>query len=229
MINSNTIREITLDLGADLCGIASIERFSDSPKGFHPLDIYDQCKSVIVFLKRIPTETIHASNLLPYTHTTHILFDELDRVGLNLCNMLEDKGIKAIPVPCDTPYQYWDADSLHGMGLLSMRHAAYLAGLGILGKNTLLINKKYGNAVYIGAVLSNAELESDPIATELLCPPDCSICLDSCPQQALDGTTVKQALCRPYSSDKIGRGFDIYCCNTCRQACPMSASIANNL
>ncbi len=71
-----------------------------------------------------------------------------------------------------------------------MRHSGYLAGLGVLGKNTLLINEKYGNMIQIGAVLVDIELEGDPLIEDALCPTNCNICIDSCPQKALDGKTV---------------------------------------
>ncbi|MFX1365947.1 MAG: hypothetical protein ACFE9Y_13605, partial [Promethearchaeota archaeon] len=51
-INSNYIKNRINNLGADLCGIASVDRFKDAPKGFHPIDIFPECKSIIVFLKR---------------------------------------------------------------------------------------------------------------------------------------------------------------------------------
>jgi epoxyqueuosine reductase len=33
------IKEILLKLGADICGIANVERFIDAPSGFHPTDL----------------------------------------------------------------------------------------------------------------------------------------------------------------------------------------------
>lgn len=33
------IREIVLSYGADLCGFADIDRFSNAPDGFHPANI----------------------------------------------------------------------------------------------------------------------------------------------------------------------------------------------
>ena len=48
------IKEIFTKLGADLCGIANVERFANAPSGFHPQDIFADCKSVIVFAKHLP-------------------------------------------------------------------------------------------------------------------------------------------------------------------------------
>ena len=106
------------------------------------------------------------------------------------------------------------------MGIISLRHAAFNAGLGILGRNTLLINHNLGNMVYIGAVLIDTEFEPDPVVNDFACPPDCKLCLDVCPVKALDGVTVSQKLCRKFSFFQHARGWDIYTCNECRKVCP---------
>ena len=186
------IKSITRDLGADLCGIASGERFQDAPPGFNPSDIYSKCKSVIVFAKRVPAGSLSAENCIPYTHVSDVIVQEVDRLGVKLCLILEDLGIEAVPIPSDDPSEYWEAENQYAMGIMSMRHAGYLAGLGVIGKNTLLINEKYGNMIQIGAVLVNIELENDPIATYNACLKECGLCIDSCPQKALNGLTVNQ-------------------------------------
>ena len=220
MVTSDDIKIIATGFGAEAVGIANIERFAESPEGFHPRDIYKDCKSVVVFLISMPCETIMADNPLPYTHAQSVIYSELDKIGLDLCRTLERRGIHAIPVPCDIPYEYWDADNLHGIGILSMRHAARLAGLGVLGKNTLLINNKFGNMVYIGAVLINIEATPDAVVSDFACPAECQICMESCPQRALIGFIVNQKLCRNFSIAKTGRNFDYMSCNECRKNCP---------
>jgi len=45
-INSVKVKEIMQSLGADLCGIASLDRFADAPEGYHPSDVFPPCKSV---------------------------------------------------------------------------------------------------------------------------------------------------------------------------------------
>jgi epoxyqueuosine reductase len=77
---------------------------------------------------------------------------------------LEGLGVMNVPVPSDDPSEYWEPDRSYARGILSLRHAGHLAGLGILGKNTLLINQKFGNMIQLGALLLSEELEGDPIA-----------------------------------------------------------------
>jgi hypothetical protein len=42
----------------DLIGVAPVDRFQDLPKGFHPLDILPEAKSVIVSAKYFPFQII---------------------------------------------------------------------------------------------------------------------------------------------------------------------------
>ena len=219
MITSDEIKEFVLNNAADKCGIATIDRFADAPEGFHPTDVYKDCQSVIVFLKQMPTDIILASNPVPYTHAAYLLYSQLDNIGLAVCGYLQKNGMHGIPVPSDIPYLYWDDKNKRGQGIISMRHSAYNAGLGILGKNTLLINEDLGNMVYIGAVLTNAKLNPDSLVEDFNCPPKCRICLDACPQNALDGVTVNQKICRQVSFYQNERGFNIYDCNKCRRSC----------
>jgi len=120
MLAVEDIKTIALGLGANRCGIASAERFDDAPSGFNPRDVYSRCKSVVVFLKQMPTDIINAENPVVYTHTAHLLYDALDKIGLNLCYAIEKLGIHAVPVPTDVPYLHWDAEKKHGMCIISM-------------------------------------------------------------------------------------------------------------
>lgn len=220
-MDSNYIKEIAYSLGADVCGIGSIKRFNDAPKGFHPLDVYSETKSVIVFGKQFSASLFEANTNVPYTFVKNKSVTLLDDISIQLTVDIESKGYKAIPIPSDEPYEYWDSENNHGRGILSLKHLAKLSGIGWIGRNTLLINKKYGNRLYLGAVITNAELIEDDLASNL-CPENCNICLKSCPQSALDGITVNQKKCRElciYVTD--GGGF-VYGCNICRKVCPFA-------
>lgn len=218
------IKKIFIDLGADVCGIASVERFINAPTGFHPMDIYEECKSVIVFAKTLPKGLASVNPRIVYNRAIDININELDRIAYLAGLEIEKLGGAAVPIPSDSPYEYWDNEKMEGRGILSMKHAAVLAGIGSLGKNTLLINKTYGNMLEIGAVLTNLELQSDSFA-ENMCIKNCHLCLDNCPQKALDGQTVNQKLCREYTYSNNARGFSVCNCNKCRIVCPKSLGV----
>lgn len=38
-MTSQEVKSLLYALGAELCGIAGIERFADAPEGFHPRDV----------------------------------------------------------------------------------------------------------------------------------------------------------------------------------------------
>ncbi|MFC2086527.1 hypothetical protein ACFLQ9_02280 [Bacteroidota bacterium] len=83
-----------------------------------------------------------------------------------------------------------------------------------------MINKDYGNTIQIGALLTDQRFEFDPLAKYEVCPEDCCICLDNCPQNALTGETVIQKECRPISNFKTEKGYTIKKCFECRKICP---------
>lgn len=219
------MKKILMGLGADICGIANIERFSDAPSGFHPTDIYKECKSVIVFAKCMPRGLAFVNPRFVYNNATDINLNELDRIGYLASIEIEKLCCTAVPVPSDSPYEYWDSNKLEGRGLLSMRHSALLAGIGSMGKNTLIINKKFGNMINIGAVLTNLDLKSDPLS-EKICTDSCRLCLDNCPTKALNGHIVNQKLCREFTYTTSKRGFPVCNCNKCRVVCPKSLGSA---
>jgi epoxyqueuosine reductase QueG len=226
MDNAIKIKKLAYTLGADLCGIAPVERFHDAPQGFHPKDIYHLCESVIVIAKRIPAETVFARSCVPYTHVNNIIRDQIDHIAISMSLFLQDMRIHTIPVPASEPYEYWIPEISHGRAILSLRHAGYLAGLGVLGKNTLLINQKYGNMIRLAALLINKKLVGDPIATYHRCDTNCRICITSCPQSALNGVTVDQKRCRGHSSYITKKGDQLITCNICRRVCPYYAGLA---
>ena len=100
-----------------------------------------------------------------------------------------------------------------------MKHAAVQAGFGALGKNSLLLNSRYGNLLTVGAILTDMKIESDPLA-ESICIKGCDLCIRNCPVQALDGIGANQKSCRPNAYGKTERGFGTVECNKCRTVCP---------
>lgn len=215
------IRELVLSLGADACGFAAADRFNNAPEGFRPRDIYPDCRAAVVFLKRMPRGLSQVNPRIAYHHFSNLTLAQVDEIALKISHAIEHMGGRAAPVPCDSPYEYWDAERTEGRGILSMRHAAMLAGLGGLGKSALFLSPQFGSMVNIGVVLTDLPLESDPL-TNSPCIESCHICLDGCPAHALDGVSANQLLCRAHTYSTNARGFDVCNCNRCRTLCPLS-------
>ncbi|AEV67410.1 epoxyqueuosine reductase [Acetivibrio clariflavus] len=222
------IKELAYQLGADVCGVGSIDRFENAPTGFSPLDLFDKCKSVIALGVALPKALYEVSPRLLYGHFNSKICSILDDIELKFAKELEKRyNCLAVPVPCDTPYEYWDAENMTAKGLISMSHTAVLCGLGSIGKSSLLINPEYGNRLTIGTVLTDLELESDDLQPDL-CIDGCSKCIDNCPVQAIADKRVNQKLCRQNIFGKTARGFDTVNCNKCRTKCPMRFGITKS-
>lgn len=228
MITKKSVKRLALELGADLCGIAPLDRFNKAPKGFHPCDIFPLTKSVAVLAKCLPEGVFYATSPVPYTTANDTIIHEIIRITCELCTRLErSANVIAVPIPSE-PYEYWDEEKQEGKGILSLKHAGYLAGLGVLGKNTLLTNIIFGNRIILGAVLLNVELEGDPIADYQFCSENCRLCINGCPAHAITEESVNQKLCRSKSGRTTKKGYFLYICNECRQVCPNRFGLQTN-
>ncbi len=219
MLDSKMIKKRVYGFGAVLCGISSADRFEKAPEEFRPGDIYEGAMSVIVFAGRIPVSLLVSKSIVPYTVFEDVILKNVFDISLKLSYLLEDNGFAGVPVP-SSPYLFWDEGKKEGRGILSLRHAGYYAGLGFLGKNTLLTNNKYGNMIRLGAVITDLTLESDKIADYNFCGRTCSLCIDNCPAKAIDGIKINQKLCREHSHTDNGKGTEFYSCSLCRSICP---------
>jgi len=100
---------------------------------------------------------------------------------------------------------------------------AGLAGLGWIGKHNLLVNSKYGSAISLCSVLTDAPLKTvlhKPASP--LCG-DCTVCKDICQVQAISGTSWNPGVPR---DDLV----NVYSCNSCLMClalCPWTQEYMN--
>ena len=102
------------------------------------------------------------------------------------------------------------------MPRLQFKPLAFLAGLGWMGKNNLLIHPEFGPRVVLGVVLTNARVEKpDRPILEDGCG-DCDICLHVCPVGALGPDGFDRFRCY-YRNRWLRRP----CGFPCMRACPV--------
>ncbi|MEE8470448.1 MAG: hypothetical protein V3S51_03880 [Dehalococcoidia bacterium] len=99
-----------------------------------------------------------------------VIHAQLDLLACKVALFIESGGGRAIPVPSDEPYLYWESAKLYGRGDLSHKHAAQAAGLGRLGKNSLLITPQFGNRVHLVSVVTDVDLAPDLLLDWDPCP-----------------------------------------------------------
>ena len=141
------------------------------------------------------------------------LTGRLNRAIYDLAALFKREGYRSLPLPaagCPTDMRFLNA-------IFSYKHAGVSAGLGTIGRHSLLITPQYGPRVRLACLLTEAPLESSSTKPKNRCI-DCDACIQACPANALD----KPQNDEPYSINKFAcqayrqMGFP---CSICMKAC----------
>lgn len=119
------------------------------------------------------------------------------------------------------------------------REFAQLAGIGWVGKNTLLLNKEFGSYFFIAALLCDIELVYDEPFEANHCG-TCTACLDACPTMAFPQPFVMDARrCISYltieyrddmPADMVGKWDDwLFGCDVCQEVCPWNRRVPESI
>ena len=124
----------------------------------------------------------------------------------------------AVPTGTIGPTEF-DTRTGRYRNIISAKHAAQAAGLGVIGRNTLLITPEYGNMIWLSAVVCELPLAPDPVMEADYCS-DCHLCVEACPVHAVGEPELKQSDCSAYAFGGENGGEWKIKCYCCREECP---------
>ena len=122
---------------------------------------------------------------------------------------------------------------------LSEVKCAEKCGLGVIGRNGLLINKDYGSYCFIAELATTMDLDDDGVfmtlPQQIECE-NCNRCVNNCPTGALSPEGFNADKCVSHISQKKGQlspeeektiasAEYIWGCDRCQEACPLNASV----
>ncbi len=188
-LTAKLVKNLAKEYGATIAGIAPVTRFEGAPPGHGPLDLFPRAKSVIVAGVRIPDPVVDydeyhlkMTEMSPeegteasienfYMLMGHYVEDMmLNIISVKLANYLETEyGLRSLATPNAAHTGLGHANLMPHFGFFSQRHAAVRAGLGEFGLSGLVITPQYGPRVRYVSVITEAELEPDPLLTEKVC------------------------------------------------------------
>lgn len=144
-----------------------------------------------------------------------------------ICSFIKAKGFNALGF----------ADN----NFLPERHIAKLCGIGEIGRNGMLITKKYGSYVFLGEIITDLELDCssglENIKDEYITCSQCGKCESECPQKCISREGINSNACLAYITQKKNIGdewFDkfngrMFGCDTCQKACPHNIKVSFSL
>ena len=186
---SEEIRFLANSQGIDLVGIGPAE-------GYKPSDVLSDAKSIVVLAIKTPDHIVESGSPKERKEQAAFAEQEMYRVGYHIAKLLFEKGFIAYPVSANsfsiatlsqhfrTPewlsaFEKHPSMIDHLRGQIPLVYAGYKAGLGIIGRSGLLITPQFGPRVHIGALVTNAPLEtSRPLEIDFC--ENCDMCEKAC-------------------------------------------------
>lgn len=222
------LREIARGMGIADVGVADANLWETDGlvsetvrEGSRPRDILPDAESVVCIAIPLQKTIVDTTPSIYYNHLYTLTNTYLDLAIERLVLELGILGYHAVYVP---------RDGYHGMkglekgqnSFFSHRHAAYLAGMGTIGYNNMLITEKYGPRVRITSLITSAKLPSGKPMDKQLCI-GCRRCTKMCPVSAVPADNypvlVKKDRCVEYHAKLNEEG--IMPCGKCIAVCPV--------
>ena len=159
------IKDFTRKAGIGLAGIAGEGRF-DGPPSLDPTYTLKGARAIVSLALPMNVPAIY-DFLSKKSHGPHNLeqlksCQRMHRISSELAGYIKGLGYRAVAVPPNNTYRR-SLDPWSTRPSFSHRFGAVAAGLGTFGLSGNVVTGQYGAAVYLGTVITDAPLKSDPV------------------------------------------------------------------
>ena len=207
--------------GASLVGFADLSEIDPQARDGFPYGI-----SIAIALNPRIMSGVKDGPTAAYYAEYKRLNSLLDDIAQKAIRFLTDKGYRA-----QARTTALGSDKVTLSTRLPHKTVATRAGLGWIGKCSLLVTKKYGSALRFTTVLTDAPLDAGKPINYSLCL-HCTHCIDACPAHAHTGALwqpgmPREALYDAFKCRDTARGLSmksfgeaVSLCGLCIVACP---------
>lgn len=214
--NYASLKKFADTQGIELFGVADIQKIKNSFSISKELLLkLDKAVCLGMRLSGSVLDEISSTPTRLYFHHYRTVNASLDQAALKASNFIQRKGFCALPVPASIILD-WDNQKGH----LSHKQLGVLAGLGWIGRNNLLVNKKIGSQFRLATVLTDMPLKVDSPSKDSCAI--CHLCVKMCPAAAIkdnpcdfDHMKCFEKL-KEFQKNKL---VDQYVCGVCVNAC----------
>ncbi|MBQ3076062.1 MAG: hypothetical protein IJC26_08330 [Clostridia bacterium] len=176
---TRTIKEMAMELGADMVGIAPISRFEGMTPMLRPTAHLPEAKSVVCLGIHHPDASVdwcgEPNPNFPAAFQIGMI-PKLDAICFRMCKWLENEGYPTICQPCTTYWRHRKYKDIPYEHTAAWNHmpAFVAAGLGEYGYHGMVMSPKYGPRQRIISFITSADLEPDELYRG---DPLCDLCL----------------------------------------------------
>lgn len=183
--------------GIDLFSEISLDDISDKDR-LSVLEFLPAACSVIVFGSEVPV-AVYAMAAKEKTSEMYRIAEVLDATASSLTRRLNAEQFPSLPVPLLFPVRIVN-DRVQG--LVRLKQIAAIAGLGSIGKNTLLLIHQFGPRVVLSGVVTArpARKTGRFKKPESQVCTGCERCIRTCPEHAIGLNGVDAFRCQTVSA-----------------------------
>ncbi|MBC7289464.1 MAG: hypothetical protein H5T86_15765, partial [Armatimonadetes bacterium] len=181
------------ELGADLVGIANVERYKHAPLLLSPQGHFPEARCIVVIALHHTDGAIEMGgrptphDIGPYD-VQNWMNSRGEHIVWWLAGVLEEAGWRAIPMPATNIWRFRPYDGVERPFVpdISNIHAAAAAGLGEIGWSGLLLTPEFGPRQRFCTLITDAPLVPTPLYRGAPLCDRCMMCARHCLAEAFD-------------------------------------------